>query len=67
MSLMGQDEHCAAWIRKFREPAADGEGAGAGGRRGRENRRRGGVAARPGRTEGVRPPLIVADWGGAGR
>ncbi len=38
--LMGQDAHCAAWIRKFREPAAEGEGAG--GRRGRENRRRGG-------------------------
>ena len=38
--LAGQDPHCAAWIRKFREPAPEGE---AGGRRGgRENRRRGG-------------------------
>ena len=39
--LMGHDAHCAAWIRKFREPAPEGEAA-AGGRRGRENRRRGG-------------------------
>jgi 5-methyltetrahydrofolate--homocysteine methyltransferase len=52
--LMGQDAHCAAWIRKFREPAAEGEGAGAGGRRGRENRRRGGGGGTPsGGTEGV--------------
>jgi 5-methyltetrahydrofolate--homocysteine methyltransferase len=52
--LMGHDAHCAAWIRKFREPAAEGEGAG--GRRGaRENRRRGGGGggAAGGGTEGV--------------
>jgi 5-methyltetrahydrofolate--homocysteine methyltransferase len=52
--LMGHDAHCAAWIRKFREPAAEGEGAG-GRRGGRENRRRGGgggSAAGSG-TEGV--------------
>jgi 5-methyltetrahydrofolate--homocysteine methyltransferase len=35
---MGHDEHCARWIQKFREPAAEGEEAG--GRRGREGRRR---------------------------
>jgi hypothetical protein len=23
--LMGHDAHCAAWIRKFREPQAEGE------------------------------------------
>jgi 5-methyltetrahydrofolate--homocysteine methyltransferase len=53
--LMGHDAHCAAWIRKFREPSAEGEGAGAGGRRGRENRRRGGGGggAANGGTEGV--------------
>ena len=52
--LMGHDAHCAAWIRKFREPAAEGEGAG--GRRGaRENRRRGGGGggSAGGGTEGV--------------
>src|SRR6201999_2089655 len=39
--LAGKAPHCAAWTRKFREPAAEGEAAG--GRRGaRENRRRGG-------------------------
>jgi 5-methyltetrahydrofolate--homocysteine methyltransferase len=35
---MGHDEHCARWIAKFREPAVGGEDAG--GRRGREGRRR---------------------------
>lgn len=36
--VMGNDPNCGAWIRKFREPAPEGEG---GGRRGgRENRRR---------------------------
>jgi len=49
--LMGHDAHCAAWIRKFREPAAEGEGAG-GRRGGRENRRRGGGGAAPGGTQG---------------
>jgi len=52
--LMGHDAHCAAWIRKFREPAAEGEGAG-GRRGGRENRRRGGGGGGTagGGTEGV--------------
>jgi 5-methyltetrahydrofolate--homocysteine methyltransferase len=37
--VMGADPNCAAWIRKFREPAPEGaEGAGARGRR--EGRRR---------------------------
>lgn len=36
--VMGHDPHCARWIRKFREPLAEGaEGAG---RRDREGRRR---------------------------
>jgi 5-methyltetrahydrofolate--homocysteine methyltransferase len=35
--VMGHDPHCGAWIRKYREPAPEGE-AGAGGRR--EGRRR---------------------------
>lgn len=35
--VMGHDSNCAAWIRKYREPAPEGE-AGAGGRR--EGRRR---------------------------
>jgi 5-methyltetrahydrofolate--homocysteine methyltransferase len=39
--LMGHDAHCAAWIRKFREPQAE-DGSAAGRRAGRENRRRGG-------------------------
>ena len=49
-TLMGHDAHCAAWIKKFREPAPEGEAA-AGGRRGREGRRRGGGA--PASTEGA--------------
>jgi 5-methyltetrahydrofolate--homocysteine methyltransferase len=37
--VMGHDPNCGAWIRKYREPAAEGEaGAGGGGRR--EGRRR---------------------------
>jgi len=36
--MMGHDPECRRWIRKFREPAADGEAAGARG--GRERRRR---------------------------
>ncbi len=37
--VMGHDPNCGAWIRKYREPAPEGEaGAGAGGRR--EGRRR---------------------------
>ena len=36
--VMGHDPHCTRWIRKFREPVAEGaEGAG---RRDREGRRR---------------------------
>lgn len=37
--LMGHDEHCARWIRKYREPAPEGAAAEATGVR-RENRRR---------------------------
>ncbi len=38
--VMGKDPNCANWIRKFREPAAEGaEGAGAGRREGRRRRR----------------------------
>jgi 5-methyltetrahydrofolate--homocysteine methyltransferase len=38
-TVMGNDPHCAAWIRKYREPpAADAEGAGAGRRTGRRAR-----------------------------
>ncbi len=33
--VMGADPHCAGWIRKFREPGAEGEGRGR-----REGRRR---------------------------
>jgi 5-methyltetrahydrofolate--homocysteine methyltransferase len=36
--LMGHDANCARWIRKFREPLAEGEEAGSRGRR--EGRRR---------------------------
>lgn len=35
--MMGHDPNCANWIRKYREPAPEGEG---GAREGRENRRR---------------------------
>ncbi len=38
--VMGNDPNCGAWIRKFREPAPEGAAEGAGGRRGREGRRR---------------------------
>ena len=31
--MMGHDPDCAQWIRKYREPAADGEARGRGGRR----------------------------------
>ncbi|RFB79247.1 methyltetrahydrofolate cobalamin methyltransferase [Methylovirgula sp. 4M-Z18] len=41
--VMGHDPHCMSWIKKFREPAPEGEAAAGegGGRRGREGRRRG--------------------------
>ena len=35
--MMGHDPNCAAWIRKYREPVAEGE---EGARGARENRRR---------------------------
>ena len=35
--MMGHDPHCANWIRKYREPAPEGEGSGA--REGRRRRR----------------------------
>jgi 5-methyltetrahydrofolate--homocysteine methyltransferase len=39
--VMGADPNCAAWIRKYREPAPEGaDAAGGEGRRGREGRRR---------------------------
>jgi 5-methyltetrahydrofolate--homocysteine methyltransferase len=41
--VMGHDPNCQKWIRRFREPAAEGEGAGGEG--GRRRRRREG---RPG-------------------
>ena len=37
--IAGHDKDCGAWIRRFREPAAEGEEAG-GARGGRERRRR---------------------------
>jgi 5-methyltetrahydrofolate--homocysteine methyltransferase len=37
--VMGADPNCAAWIRKFREPAPEGA-AGEGARGRREGRRR---------------------------
>ena len=46
-TLMGHDAHCAAWIRKFREPAPEGDAAGARGRRERTGRRGGGGTAAP--------------------
>lgn len=36
--MLGHDPDCAAWIRKYREPAAEGSGA-RGGREGRRRRR----------------------------
>lgn len=38
--MMGHDPECRNWIKKFREPAADGEEAGARGRREGRRRRR---------------------------
>ncbi|MEI6574065.1 MAG: dihydropteroate synthase [Alphaproteobacteria bacterium] len=38
--MMGHDPNCAAWIRKYREPAPEGADGAAGDRRGREGRRR---------------------------
>jgi 5-methyltetrahydrofolate--homocysteine methyltransferase len=35
---MGHDEHCARWIQKFREPAAEGEEGARGRREGRRRR-----------------------------
>ena len=37
--VMGHDSNCGAWIRKYREPVAEGQEGAAGGRR--EGRRRG--------------------------
>ncbi len=31
--MMGNDPDCSNWIRKYREPAAEGEARGRGGRR----------------------------------
>lgn len=39
--LNGHDKDCRAWIKKFREPAAEGAGGEAAGRRGERRRRRG--------------------------
>jgi 5-methyltetrahydrofolate--homocysteine methyltransferase len=41
--LMGTDAHCAHWIKRFREPAPEGD-AGGRGRRERSGRRGGGGA-----------------------
>ena len=39
--LNGHDKDCRAWIKKFREPAAEGAAGEAAGRRGERRRRRG--------------------------
>jgi 5-methyltetrahydrofolate--homocysteine methyltransferase len=38
--MMGHDPDCANWIRKYREPAVEGESRGRGGRGARRRRRR---------------------------
>lgn len=38
--VMGHDPNCMAWIKRYREPAPEGQGAGEGARGGREGRRR---------------------------
>lgn len=38
--VMGRDANCAKWLKKYRQPAADGDAAGRGARGGRERRRR---------------------------
>jgi 5-methyltetrahydrofolate--homocysteine methyltransferase len=40
--MMGHDPDCANWIRKYREPTAEGESRGRGGRGARRRRRRSG-------------------------
>jgi len=47
--LMGTDAHCAHWIKRFREPAPEGD-AGGRGRRERSGRRGGGGGAAGGST-----------------
>jgi len=42
--LMGHDDHCARWIKRFREPAPEGAAADAAGGRRENRRRRAGVA-----------------------
>ena len=37
--MMGHDPDCMRWIRKFREPPAEGEAGARGGRRERRRRR----------------------------
>jgi hypothetical protein len=51
--LMGHDPNCTRWIRRFREPAAEGSGeAGARGRReGRRRRGNGAPSAQPSASE----------------
>ena len=39
-AVMGADPNCGEWIKKYREPAAEGAEEGAGGRRGGRRRRR---------------------------
>ena len=36
--VMGHDNNCAKWLKRYRQPVAEGEGA-AGGRSGRRRRR----------------------------
>jgi 5-methyltetrahydrofolate--homocysteine methyltransferase len=38
--VMGHDANCAAWIRKYREPAPEGEAGAAGRREGGRRRAR---------------------------
>ncbi|HEX6010284.1 MAG TPA: hypothetical protein VFY87_00475, partial [Geminicoccaceae bacterium] len=38
--MLGKDEHCRRWLTRFREPAAEGAPAGGRGDRGERRRRR---------------------------
>ncbi len=37
--VMGHDNNCVRWLKKYRQPVAEGAGAGRGGREGRRRRR----------------------------
>ncbi len=40
--VMGHDMNCSRWLKRYRQPPAEGEGTGGEGRGGRRRRRRGG-------------------------